>query len=93
MRPDGGCTMTIRAVEADGRLGADHANPRPRPYARAEATLDGRALKVLLELRAGGYDGSTYSLVYDPADDSLKGSPHEAATRQPFDVRFVRLGR
>jgi hypothetical protein len=91
VRPDGGYMVDIRAINADGQLDAAYANPRPLPFARAVATVDGKTLKLLLELRAGGYNGSTYTLQYDPADDTLKGEYFQAVAQQKYPVRFHRL--
>jgi hypothetical protein len=91
VRPDGGYVIDIRAVAADGQLDAAYANPRPLPFARAVAMLDGKTLKLFLELRAGGYNGSTYTLQYDPADDTLRGEYFQAVAQQKFAVRFHRL--
>ena len=90
VRPDGGYTITIRSVDAGGKLDAAYANPNPLPFTRAEASRDGKTLKVFLELRAGGYNGSTYTLTYDPASDRLKGIYYQAVARQQFDVYFAR---
>jgi len=93
VRPDGGYAVTIRRVGADGKLDAAYANPRPLPFAKAEASRDGNTLKVFLELRAGGYNGSTYTLTYDPTNDVLKGVYYQAVAQQKFDVYFVRATR
>ena len=90
VRPDGGYTITIKSVDASGKLDASYANPNILPFAKAEASRDGKTLKVFLELRAGGYNGSTYTLTYDPASDRLKGVYYQAVARQKFDVYFVR---
>ena len=90
VRPDGGYVIAIRAVDAGGKLDAAYANPSPLPFARAEASKEGGTLKVFLELRAGGYNGSTYTLAYDPANDVLKGVYYQAVARQSYDVYFVR---
>ena len=90
VRPDGGYVITIKAVDVGGKLDASYANPSPLPFARAEAAADGNAIKVFLELRAGGYNGSTYTLTYDPKSDILKGVYYQAVARQSFDVYFVR---
>lgn len=91
VRPDGGYLITIKGADAGGKLDAAYANPRPLPFARAEAIRDGKALKVFLELRAGGYNGSTYTLQYDPAGDVLRGVYYQAVAQQRFDVQFVRV--
>ncbi len=90
MRPDGGYVIAIKAVDAGGKLDASYANPSPLPFARAEVSTDGNALKVFLELRAGGYNGSTYTLTYDRVNDALKGVYYQAVVRQSYDVHFVR---
>lgn len=91
VRPDGGYVIDVRSVAADGQLDAAYANPRPLPFARAAATVEGKTLKLFFELRAGGYNGSTYTLQYDPADDTLKGEYFQAVAQQKYPVRFHRL--
>jgi hypothetical protein len=60
------------------------------PFARAEATRDGATITAHFELRAGGHNGSTYTLRHDPADGLLKGVYYQAVAQQPYDVYFVR---
>ena len=90
VRPDGGYVINIRRVDADGKLDASYANPNPLPFSRAEATRDGKAIRLFFELRAGGYNGSTYTLTYDPANDVLKGVYFQAIAQQKFDIHFTR---
>ena len=90
VRPDGGYVITIRGVEPDGKLDAAYANPRPLPFAEARASRDGKTIKLFFELRAGGYNGSTYTLIYDPANDVLYGIYYQAVARQRFNVYFER---
>ena len=91
VRPDGGYVIDVKSVGADGKLYASHANPRPLPFAKAEATRDGRLIKLSFDLRAGGYNGSTYTLTYDAANDVLKGVYHQAVAKEKFDVLFQRV--
>ena len=56
----------------------------------AVSSRDGNALKLLFELRAGGYNGSTYTLSYDAANDRLIGVYDQVVVKQKFDVVFVR---
>jgi len=91
LRPDGGYVLEIRDVDAGGTIEAAYLNPRPINVARAEATRDGSTLKILVELRAPGYPGSTYTLTYDRQRDQLAGVYFQAAVGQSFDVVFVRL--
>ena len=90
VRPDGGYTIAIKGIGPDGQLEAMYFNPNPLPFARAQAVQEGTALRVSLELRAGGYDGSTYELTYDPASDRLKGIYYQAVAKQRYEIYFVR---
>ena len=90
VRLQGGYVITIRAVDADGKLDASYANPRPLPFHVAIASRDGNVLKLLFELRAGGYNGSTYTLRYDAANNRLTGVYDQVVVKQTFEVVFVR---
>ncbi len=90
VRPDGGYRIVIKDVGADGRLDAMYFNPTQLPFAKARASRDGATVRVDLELRAGGYGGSTYTLTYDAASDRLEGVYHQAVAKQKFDVYFAR---
>ena len=89
-RTQGPYVITINAVDDSGKLDAGYANPKPLPFYRAEATRDGNAIKLFFELRAGGYGGSTYTLNYDAASDSLRGVYDQVVVKQKFDVVFNR---
>lgn len=90
IRPDGGYVVTIKSVDDSGKLDASYANPNPLPFSKAEVSRESGTLRVFLELRAGGYNGSTYTLTYDPAKDVLEGVYYQAVARQIYDVYFVR---
>jgi hypothetical protein len=91
LRPDGGYVLEIRSVEAGGAVNAVYLNPRPINIARAQATRDDSTMKLLVELRAPGYPGSTYTLTYDQQRDQLSGAYFQAAMGQSFEVVFVRM--
>ena len=91
IRPDGGYVITIKSVDAGGKLDASYANPALLPFARAETTRDGKTIKLFFELRAGGYNGSTYTLSYDPVRDVLQGVYYQAVVQQKFAVHFTRV--
>ena len=91
LRPDGGYVLDIKAVEDDGKLDASYSNPKPIRVSKAEASRDGKTVKVFIELRDVNYPGSTYDLTYDPQDDSLNGVYYQAALQQSFEVVFVRM--
>jgi hypothetical protein len=90
VRPDGGYVINITSVDASGKIDASYANPSPLPFYAAKATGEGSTLKLFFELRAGGYNGSTYTLNYDVAGDQLKGTYYQAVAKQTFEVFFVR---
>jgi hypothetical protein len=90
VRVQGGYVITINSVDAEGRIDASYANPRPLPFHKALVTRDGSGLELIFELRAPGYDGSTYTLRYDAANDRLTGVFDQVVARQKFDVVFVR---
>jgi hypothetical protein len=91
VRPDGGYVVVIRAIGSDGTLDAGYFNPSPLPFARALASRDDKTLRVFLELRAGGYDGSTYTLTYDPVRDVLAGVYFQAVAQQKYEIYFERV--
>ena len=90
VRPDGGYTIAIRSIGPNGALDAMYFNPNQLPFAKAQATREGAAVRVFLELQAAGYGGSTYELTYDPATDRLKGIYYQAVAKQKFEVYFAR---
>lgn len=90
VRPDGGYIIHIKEVAENGQLAAIYYNPNPLPFAQAEARSEGAGLRAFFELRAGGYNGSTYELSYDAASDRLAGIYYQAVAKQKFDVVFVR---
>jgi hypothetical protein len=91
VRKDGGYVITIKAVDVTGKLDAGYANPNSLPFHTAVATSDGGVIKLFFELRAGGYNGSTYTLTFDAADNRLKGVYYQAVVKQKFDVVFERM--
>lgn len=90
-RADGGYILEIQSVTADGKMEAGYFNPNPIHVAKAEATAEGGARKVFVELRDVNYPGSTYTLTYDSATDSLQGVYYQAALQQTYDVVFERM--
>jgi hypothetical protein len=90
-RPDGGYVVDIRSIDASGKLVASYFNPRPINVSKAEASQDGSALRVFIELRDANYPGSTYTLIYDPQNDQLRGIYYQAVQQQRFEVAFMRM--
>lgn len=90
VRPDGGYVIVIKSVGPGGELQASYFNPSPLPFSKAQASREGAVLRAQFELRAGGYNGSTYELRYDPATDRLVGTYYQAVAKQTFEVQFNR---
>ena len=90
VRPDGGYTIMIKAIGTNGELEAMYFNPNSLPFAKAQASREGATLRISFELRAGGYNGSTYELTYDPASDRLKGTYYQAVAKQKYEIYFLR---
>jgi hypothetical protein len=82
--------IVIKSIGPNGQLEAMYFNPNPLPFAKAQASREGATLRARFELRAGGYEGSTYELTYDPASDRLNGIYYQAVVKQKFDVFFAR---
>jgi hypothetical protein len=91
LRPDGGYVVEIRSVEPGGKMDATYSNPRPIHVEKAEASKDGGAVKLFIELQDVNYPGSTYNLAYDAQSDQLMGIYYQAVLQQRFEVVFVRL--
>ena len=91
LRPDGGYVVEIKSVDASGKMDASYSNPKPINVSKSEASRDGAAMKVFIELHDVNYPGSTYDLLYDPANDRLQGIYYQAALQQRFEVFFVRM--
>ena len=90
VRPDGGYAIVIKGVASNGQLDAMYYNPTPLPFAKAQASQENATVHASFEIRAGGYNGSTYELTLDPASNRLKGVYYQAVAKQKFDVYFVR---
>lgn len=90
VRPDGGYVLEIKEIGADGKMKVAYFNPFPINVSQAEATDDGKEIKVFIELRDRNYPGATYHLTYDPGNDQLKGVYMQPALRQSFQVIFLR---
>jgi hypothetical protein len=90
-RPDGGYLITIKSVEPDGSLDASYANPAILPFSTAEVSRTGDSISLFFEIQAGGYNGSTYTLLYDEAQDVLQGVYFQAVANQKYDIMFRRV--
>ncbi|MCX6910024.1 MAG: hypothetical protein NTY01_18550 [Verrucomicrobia bacterium] len=87
-RTDGDYMIEIKSITADGKAEAAYFNPRPINVARAEASRDGGALRLFMELRDSGYPGCLYKLTFDKAATRLTGTYFQAAQNETYPVTF-----
>jgi hypothetical protein len=94
-RNEGGYRLELAKVSADGGVEATYLNPTAGPIhvAQARAERDGESIRLTVELRDRGYDGSTYTLSYDAQRDELHGKYRSVSGEQTqeFDVTFTRM--
>jgi len=90
IRTDGGYSLELSNIGADGALTAAYFNPRPIKVSKAAWNIkDGRTI-LFVELRDVNYPGSTYTLQYDPASDRLQGTYFQAVEKLTYAIEFVR---
>ncbi len=83
-------TIEVRLVKPDGVTDARYFNPRPINVAEAFTVGKGGQLALFVKMQDVGYDGSTYTLVYDKDQDLLVGEYFQATQRQTYEVAFQR---
>jgi hypothetical protein len=77
-------------VSAHGAATASYFNPQPIRVARAEVRREGDHVGLFVEFDHPSYPGSTYTLAYDRATDTLKGVYYQALQQARYEVEFVR---
>jgi hypothetical protein len=92
LRLDGGYVLEVKQVSGEGRVEAAYKNPAPIHVAQAKAEREGDTIRLFVELRDVGYDGSTYTLNYDAERDELQGIYNQVSNgrSQRLEVVFVR---
>jgi len=90
MRTDGDYIISIRGVDADGKVQAAYFNPNPIKVSQAKVSFQGNAIMLFVELRDEGYPGSKYNLTYNPSEDILEGTYFQAQAQQLYEVVFFR---
>lgn len=91
VRPDGGYVLEIRRLLPQNELEAAYFNPGPIHVGKARLYKERGFAKVSVELRDVNYPGSTYTLIYDAANDLLRGVYYQATHQQEFQIVFERL--
>ncbi len=89
IRTDGSYVLEFTQAQ-DGSLQASYFNPRPINVGKTESLEQNGTLQILVELQDVNYSGSTYVLVYDRPQEMLKGVYFLPATKQKYNVTFVR---
>jgi hypothetical protein len=90
VREDGGYTLILQDIKADGSMKAFYLNPRSINVHEATWKFEDDRVILYVELRDVNYPGSNYSLMYRAANDVLWGSYYQAVQKQTMDVKFVR---
>jgi uncharacterized protein (DUF2147 family) len=90
VRPDGGYILELKGVGGTGELKTMYFNPRPINVGISQWRAEEGNLTVFIELRDINYQGSTYTLTYDPDSDRLKGKYFQAPTGMTYEVEFLR---
>jgi hypothetical protein len=83
--------LDVRAINADGTVDVRYFNPEPVHEVNARVTMEGGFPRLDVTLPDASYQGSTYTLTYNPAGDELTGVFYQAVEQQYFDVAFKRM--
>ncbi|MCU0609203.1 MAG: hypothetical protein MUF22_05505 [Chitinispirillaceae bacterium] len=89
-RQDGDYVLEISALLENGNVKATYFNPRPIKIATATCFAD-PGPRIFVKFDDKGYEGSTYTLRYDPLQDMLFGQYFLAPRGESYDVLFARI--
>jgi len=90
-RADGGYIIDINDVKSNGEMNAAYYNPKSIHVAQSRMSQKKGFMRIFIELRDVNYPGSTYDLIYDSANDVLKGIYFQAVARANYSVIFQRM--
>lgn len=71
-------------------MDAGYFNPNPINVDKAEWRISDNKLYIRVILKDVNYPGSTYTLIYNPVNDSLSGNYFQALEGTNFNVIFTR---
>lgn len=91
LRPDGGYVIELKDLLEDNKLTAAYYNPGPINVGEAKLYKENGFTKVFIKLQDRNYPGSTYTLIYDTENDTLRGIYFQAAYGQEYQVEFTRM--
>jgi hypothetical protein len=89
LRSDGTYMIEIKSVEANGELKAAYYNPNSIHVERAEWKIIENRLMISIKLQDVNYPGSTYTLGYNLADNTLRGNYFQAVEKTNYEVYFT----
>jgi hypothetical protein len=88
---DDNIILDIKNIDPTGRMEVTYFKSEPVYVARAQAARDGKATKVLIQLRYPNSPCCIYDLTYDPGSERLKGIYWLKGNTKSTDVVFVRV--
>ena len=91
IRTDSPYVIEIRHVADNGNLEVSYFNPNPINVGRAQTHRKGGKLEVYVQLDDVNYPGSSYTLTYDSANDSLVGVYFQAVAQETYEIAFRRM--
>jgi len=91
LRSDGGYTIEVFSVRADGSMDAGYFNPGPIHVEKSEWKIADNKLYMRVILKDVNYPGSTYTLMYNQEKDQLTGNYFQAVEGVNYDVSFQRI--
>ncbi|MGK5092450.1 hypothetical protein WDW89_10620 [Deltaproteobacteria bacterium TL4] len=88
-RTDGRYVLEIKKVHPEGHLETAYYNPRSIHIAEAKIFQESSREKVFIKFQDVDYQGSSYTLDYEPQRNLLIGTYYHAKLKQKFEVVFV----
>jgi len=89
-RTDGPYVVNVSNVQPDGKVTVAYFNPRSIHIEQAVITTRADLIRLFIQLRDTGYEGSTYTLYYYAEKDALAGFYYQATLDRTFEVIFLR---
>ena len=90
IRMDGGYTIKINHILADGTVQAAYFNPASIHVSESRISMWKGMVRLFVKLQDQGYPGSTYTLFYYTEKDALAGFYYQAELNKTFEVVFLR---
>ena len=91
LRTDGDYTIEIKKLLDDQALETAYFNPAPIHVGSAKLYKERGFTKLFVKLQDVNYPGSSYTLIYDKANDQLCGTYFQAVQGVEYQVVFMRM--